>query len=619
MATNRETQLVITILTERIERETGKKVILNEITDTERIQKTKDELNQIQKYYSLSEKISDYKGILQNQIEDLELERQEVEIEKENDMDVLENPNDGSNPAVIAYRDSLERIDKQIDVLRNKIKKADEKLLAARPQNLKEDNYYEPQAKSRDKKKDIQTIVDNFAKESVGDNAWAYVRGQDGQDIEIGGGKYFSHNLNKEIIIKMDRTEWQEVADELIEKLAHEGYTGYEVDLLGETGFRMSCTLDESVLKEEVTTADMAVPSGQVVGNGKKMVIDVTKRMGFTENVLRDSTNLDEGKGIDPKFLELVKKYKTDAVNHFRDLKISVRKNEVVDYVLNHLKQKFQVLTGPQMDKVKELIGTEMFAERKQLAIKILTERIEKLINKKVVLIENAKLAKQNYLDKGLISQEEYDNLVNIDPTSSKKYVLWLTKKYKEENISIDDLKNTIEEFDVFVRKNKLTREKADINSYKTFNDLKNTVDNLNQTGEGMSLKELENDYDVIVNNEDLYIVSPKTHEASRKLGLTTFAHRDSGDCKDSAWCTTYKSESHFNDYYLKRNVTFYYILVKSKKMLEQIKQTFPTGYKNLVKVAFAVLPDGRVDAYDAMDKQMNAKSINAFRKVIGL
>ena len=110
-----------------------------------------------------------------------------------------------------------------------------------------------------------------------------------------------------------------------------------------------------------------------------------------------------------------------------------------------------------------------------------------------------------------------------------------------------------------------------DINQFKSFKYLKSEVDNINQSGDNLSVKDLEKDYDVVLDNEDVLIMSPHTHEASRKLGLTHFAFRDCDNGKDSAWCTTYKAPDHFNDYYYSNNVTFYYIKVKSQRIIPVI------------------------------------------------
>ena len=113
--------------------------------------------------------------------------------------------------------------------------------------------------------------------------------------------------------------------------------------------------------------------------------------------------------------------------------------------------------------------------------------------------------------------------------------------------------------------------------------------------------------------------MSPHTHEASRKLGLSKFQFRDCEGGKDSAWCTTYKAPDHFNDYYYTRNVTFYYIRVKSPELINKLKEAFPKQYKELEVVALAVLDNGQIDGYDGLDNQISEKNINTFTNIIGI
>jgi len=114
--------------------------------------------------------------------------------------------------------------------------------------------------------------------------------------------------------------------------------------------------------------------------------------------------------------------------------------------------------------------------------------------------------------------------------------------------------------------------------------------------------------------------MSPHTHEASRKLGLSQFAFRDCGDDgKDSSWCTTYKAPDHFNDYYYTNNVTFYYVKVKSQQMINQLQDKFPKTWKNLVVVALAVLDNGKIDGYDGKDKQISKDNIKEYTSIIGI
>lgn len=230
---------------------------------------------------------------------------------------------------------------------------------------------------------------------------------------------------------------------------------------------------------------------------------------------------------------------------------------------------------------------------------------------------ENTRQAK-TYLQKGEISPEELEMFIEIDPTSTRKYVGWMAKQWKSGNV--DDrslLKSTVEEFDVFLEKGKARTK--DINQFKTFSDLEKEVEYLNQSGTGVSVKDLESDYDIVVDNSDLFIASPHTHEASRKLGLSHFSFRDCPEGKDSAWCTTYKAPDHFNSYYYQHDVTFYYVRVKSEELISKLKEAFPNKWEPLVVTALAVLENGDIDGYDGNDRQMSSQEVKKYTSLIGI
>jgi hypothetical protein len=248
----------------------------------------------------------------------------------------------------------------------------------------------------------------------------------------------------------------------------------------------------------------------------------------------------------------------------------------------------------------------------------ILTESKKIIKSNKSFILENLKLAKQ-YADQGKLSQEDLKKLAEADPTPQKKFVGWMAKIWIAEKPDFDNLRNTVEEYNVFLNKGKAKTK--DINAFKTFKDLHSEVDGINKSGEGISVRELENDYDVVIDNQDLYIASPHTHEASRKLGLSKFAFRDceEGKGKDSAWCTTYKAPDHFNDYYYASNVTFYYIRVKSPELISKLKKAFPKRNKAIEVVALAIFEDGLIDGYDGLDNQLSSKYIKKFTDIIGI
>jgi hypothetical protein len=246
----------------------------------------------------------------------------------------------------------------------------------------------------------------------------------------------------------------------------------------------------------------------------------------------------------------------------------------------------------------------------------IISEQEKKEILSSYILIESVKQAKK-YVELGLLSNDILDKLITIDPSKTKKYVGWMSKIWMNENPDLDKLRNTIEQYDDFLKKGKVKTK--DINQFKNFEDLYSEIDDLKQSGESVSKRDLKSDYDTVVNNEDLVIMSPHTHEASRKLGLTQFSFRYcEGGKKDSAWCTTHSAPDHFNRYYHKDMATFYYVKVKSEKMIEELKQNFGGKWGEYTVVALVVYEFSKLTGWTATDEQMDDNEIDVFLKIIG-
>lgn len=242
--------------------------------------------------------------------------------------------------------------------------------------------------------------------------------------------------------------------------------------------------------------------------------------------------------------------------------------------------------------------------------------------NTTTYLYENKTQLKQ-YLTQGKISQDDYDAIMKADKTPTKKYSSWMVKQWINGSVNdIDVLRNAIEEFHSFAERGKV--EFKDINRYDSFTDLQMEVDELNKGADALSDTMLEKDYDIVRDDKDLLVVSPHTHEASRKLGLSQFQYRrcEKDGTADSAWCTTYKSPNHFNDYYYTNNVTFYYVKVKSKELQDAL---LSAGYSAAYMVTAIVVnleksgDDHEMEAYDGNDKQFDGKKLENYLNIIGL
>ena len=235
------------------------------------------------------------------------------------------------------------------------------------------------------------------------------------------------------------------------------------------------------------------------------------------------------------------------------------------------------------------------------------------------LLNENRKQAKELVVQ-GKLSPEDFELLQTIDPSPTKKYMGWMAKQWINKEISgiasKDDLKNKIEEYDAFITSGKAKTK--DIYQFKSFADLKKEVDELNAMG-SESKSELRDDYEIIIDDDKLLIAVPHSHEASRYLGLSKFTYRDcEGGGKDSAWCTTYKAPDHFNGYYFRQGITFYYIRVKDQGTIDDLEAAFPEKEGAMTVVALLVNNKGKLfDGYDGTDAQLNSKQIAKFRKIV--
>lgn len=237
----------------------------------------------------------------------------------------------------------------------------------------------------------------------------------------------------------------------------------------------------------------------------------------------------------------------------------------------------------------------------------------------KFILQENRKQAKELVIQ-GKLSPSDFETIVKIDPSTTKKYTGWMAKQWINKDIngikSIDDLRNVIEKYDVFTKSGKTSV--SDIYQFKTFKDLESEIDKINKSGPE-SKSELRDDYEIVRDDDKLLIAVPHSHEASRYLGLSKFAYRDcEGGGKDSAWCTTYKAPDHWNDHYFSKGNTLYYIKVKSPELIQLVKNTFNNAA--MMVVALVVDKNGKlIDGYNADDTQLSSTEISKFRKITGI
>lgn len=260
-------------------------------------------------------------------------------------------------------------------------------------------------------------------------------------------------------------------------------------------------------------------------------------------------------------------------------------------------------------------------------------------------LLESKKQAKI-YLDQGKIDRDIFNKIQDIDPSPTKKYMGWLAKVYiSGEETDFDNLRNTIKEFDNFVINKSNNKEQIDginketafdITGYRSFEQLRAVLDKI---GPVSSRGQLEGDFKVVADNENLRIVAPYTHEASKKLGITPmekggFAFRECEDgSKDSQWCTTHPDSRFFHKYFFKDGVELFYILIKGSKLQQQLKSAgFGPQHFVVALTRGSVDTTGKAvvtknnqgqtvfwDNYDGYDKQLSPDKLQKWMSIVGV
>lgn len=237
-------------------------------------------------------------------------------------------------------------------------------------------------------------------------------------------------------------------------------------------------------------------------------------------------------------------------------------------------------------------------------------------------------------LAKGTITQEEFNQILSSDNSPSKKYVGWIGRQYlrtKEPNAPFDwdSLRNAATEFIALVNNNRIQGEDSNIQKYSNYEALQKKVDEVNQqaAAAGPTRKQAEQDMEVDFDNKDALVVSPLSHEAARKLGMSEFAHRINPETKqkDCAWCITFKNPTHWNDYTDNQLITFYLAKPKTQEKLQELQKAFPKRNVQSLAILVSLVGDpdkeqGKITSgFDANDKQMSAEDVKKYLDILGV
>jgi len=181
----------------------------------------------------------------------------------------------------------------------------------------------------------------------------------------------------------------------------------------------------------------------------------------------------------------------------------------------------------------------------------------------------------------GKINDEELDRLSTLDPTSNKKYIVWLGSRFLEDKsiINSPNTPNVLKQFEELSQKNIIKNK--DINSYKTLGQVTAEVEKAagvittSQQKKGVKTPGDINPADIVFQNDKVTVVEPKTKEASILYGRGT------------RWCTAAMSKDNMFDKYTSATSRLFYILPidGGNKFALRAQKYYITLYDNNDKV----------------------------------
>jgi len=225
------------------------------------------------------------------------------------------------------------------------------------------------------------------------------------------------------------------------------------------------------------------------------------------------------------------------------------------------------------------------------------------------------------------VSDEVFNQLVDADPSPTKKYAEWMLKTNIDGGYSPEQIIPVIQKYDqlngriksYYVRKgidvfesevgvdiplsdiDAILRSPKDINSYKGLGILKailNQVDS-KKTKKEEKLQGAEKIYE----DENFLVILPKTKQASCHYGSNT------------RWCVAARDGNQFDNY--SRRGTLYYIIFKANTALSPERKSKPIWQERLPKYEKIArfIPNGldygaHGEFYDAQDAQIEEDTI---------
>jgi len=198
-------------------------------------------------------------------------------------------------------------------------------------------------------------------------------------------------------------------------------------------------------------------------------------------------------------------------------------------------------------------------------------------------LFESKRTAKENYLDRGLISENNFNLFLEVDTTPTKKFIDSMCQYFVNGSHKEDIISAFTQAIPLFTK----GIIKVDIKSIKTLDELLTIVDEKSSHKTRSSIRDEAKEGATVVYEDGRYkILRIDTREASLIYG------------KGTKWCISANNDvgghQAFDTYYAEGCNNIYFIISKNNNMDDP-----------LYKVAVVVSPHGVLSAWDSKDKEI--------------
>ncbi len=216
---------------------------------------------------------------------------------------------------------------------------------------------------------------------------------------------------------------------------------------------------------------------------------------------------------------------------------------KVIEALLSR-KDLIALLSTEELEYVKDSFKKDYPEEYKEFSKEMDVPGQRSLFNDSVNIVRSFLLNEARYsedalrkqfVDTGKISQGNFQELKDMDPTSDKKYLFWIIRLYlKNSNPEpYDTLQGNLKWFEGAVKKNIVKGIQRDINSFKTIEDFNAFVDKFEKpvTDVAIDFGDLtkDEDYKIVFKNDKCMVILLGTYEASQLLTPDSYCIQHEG------------------------------------------------------------------------------------------